>query len=219
MGRVYDLVTEGDALVVVLDYGMGNVGSILNMLKKIGTPARAASQPDDLQGATRLILPGVGSFDAAMENLEKSGLNNAIEERVMEAGVPILGICLGMQLLARSSEEGVRRGLGWIAADCIRFRFAAPSMSFKVPHMGWNTVNVLRPGVLFSEDPGEQRFYFVHSYHVRCDHAEDVIAEAHHGVTFHAAVGHGHIFGVQFHPEKSHRFGLELLKRFAQYPC
>ncbi len=201
-------------MIAVVDYGLGNLGSVANMLKKIGAPAKITSDEGEIRGARGLILPGVGHFDEGMRKLHERGLTQLLEERVKQARVPILGICLGMQLLARRSEEGREKGLGWLAADVKRFAFAADSM-LPIPHMGWNEVDAAS-GALFAETPnGAPRFYFVHSYHVVCDDAVDVMAWSTYGYRFAAAVRVGEIYGVQFHPEKSHKFGMVVLKNFA----
>lgn len=197
-------------MIVIVDYGMGNLGSIVNMLKKLRVAARLSSDPNDVLGAERLILPGVGAFDRGMEQLEARGLTEALHQRYSD-GAPILGVCLGMQLMTRASEEGVRPGLGWFDAD-VR-RFDAGRASIKVPHMGWNDVHVQRPSPLFDTDT-PARFYFVHSYHVVCDEPGDVVATTHHGYEFPSVIAHDNVIGVQFHPEKSHRFGMDLLRQF-----
>ena len=201
-------------MITIVDYGMGNLGSIRNMLKKIGVDAEISSDAERVAAATKLILPGVGAFDAGMENLERSGLTAVLGERVSRAAVPILGICLGMQLMARGSAEGARPGLGWIDAEALRFQPADPSL--KVPHMGWNVARPVRPSPLTEALPDEARFYFVHSYHVRCQKPEDVLLTTPYGEAFHSGFHRGNIWGVQFHPEKSHKFGMHLLRNFAE---
>ncbi len=198
-------------MITIVDYGMGNLSSIANMLKRIGVPSATTADPAALAAATKLILPGVGAFDTGMRNLRERGLVDVLERRVRKDGVPLLGICLGMQLLARSSEEGSLPGLGWIDADVVRFR----GEGLKVPHMGWNTVRPVGPGGLFEGLGDPPRFYFVHAYRLRLDRPEDLLGETDHGGPFPAAVGTGNLLGVQFHPEKSHRFGMGLLRNFA----
>jgi glutamine amidotransferase len=204
-------------MIGILDYGMGNVGSIVNMLRRISVDGKLVSNPEELANCERLILPGVGAFDAGMTRLTESGLRDELNRQV-HAGKPVLGICLGMQLLARRSEEGKLPGLGWIEADVIRFQVDAPTASprLKVPHMGWNVIHPTPNARLFESANGETRFYFVHSYRVVCDHSEDVAAEVDYGGRVTAAVHRGNIYGVQFHPEKSHKFGMRLLKEFAK---
>jgi len=205
-------------MTVIVDYGMGNLGSILNMLKKIGTRAVISSDPDTIGQAHRLILPGVGSFDRGMQHIQQAGLASLLSEKVLNEQTPILGICLGMQLLTRRSEEGHLPGLGWIDAETVRFQFSGRHQTLKVPHMGWNTVAVARDENLFQGlTNGRTRFYFVHSYHVVCDHACDVLARTDYGFPFVASLQRGHIMGTQFHPEKSHTYGMRLLKNFVEY--
>ena len=205
-------------MTVIVDYGMGNLRSILNMLKKIGTQAVISSDPDTIGQAHRLILPGVGSFDRGMQHIQQAGLAPLLNEKVLNEQTPILGICLGMQLLTRRSEEGHLPGLGWIDAETVRFQFSERHETLKVPHMGWNTAAVARDESLFQGlINGRTRFYFVHSYHVVCDHACDVLARTDYGFPFVASIQHGHIMGTQFHPEKSHTYGMRLLKNFVEY--
>lgn len=202
-------------MIAIIDYGMGNIASIRNMLSVVGSEATVTADPRVVSGADKLILPGVGAFDAGMRNLASSGLIAAIEHAVAARRVPILGICLGMQLMCKSSTEGGLPGLGWIEASIIRFRHSADS-GYKVPHMGWNAVSVAKQNPLLPATQNEHRFYFVHSYHAVCDRPADVLATAHHGYEFHAAFSRDNILGVQFHPEKSHRFGRELIKNFVE---
>ncbi|HLL25230.1 MAG TPA: imidazole glycerol phosphate synthase subunit HisH [Kofleriaceae bacterium] len=199
--------------IVVVDYDMGNVGSIVNMLKKIGHAAELSSVPDVIRKADRLILPGVGSFDAGMDNIRKRGLVEVLHEKVVVDKTPVLGICLGMQLLGEGSHEGTSRGLGWIPAESVKLS----SESLRVPHMGWNELNVTQPHWLFEGEPADMRFYFVHSYHVVCKDPQHQLATARYGIDLSAAIARDHILGVQFHPEKSHRFGMQLLKNFASH--
>jgi imidazole glycerol-phosphate synthase subunit HisH len=201
-------------MIAIVDYGMGNLGSIQNMLKKIGAEAVIASDAATISRASKLILPGVGAFDAGMDSLHRSGLLPALQDRVRSAGVPTLGICLGMQLMTRSSSEGERHGLGWI--DATTLRFAPADASLKVPHMGWNVARPVRTDALVKALPDEARFYFVHSYYVVCDRPDDVLLVTRHGNEFHSGFRHGNVIGVQFHPEKSHRFGMHLLRNFAE---
>ncbi|MBK8892440.1 MAG: imidazole glycerol phosphate synthase subunit HisH [Dechloromonas sp.] len=201
-------------MLAIVDYGVGNLGSIRNMFKKIGVPAEIVTEPDQLAGADKIVLPGVGAFDAGMRSLERSGMRPALVEYVHSRGVPILGICLGMQLMTRSSEEGVSPGLGWIDADAMLIRPENPDL--KVPHMGWNLVRATKSDPLIDTLPEEARFYFVHSYQVRCNDLRDVLLETTYGEGFHSAFRSGNIWGVQFHPEKSHKFGMALLRNFAE---
>lgn len=201
-------------MVVVIDYQAGNIGSILNMLRKIGAPAKISEKPEDILQAEKLILPGVGAYDYGMTKLREAGLLPALQQRAIEEKTPILGICLGAQLMCRRSEEGVLPGLGWIEADVRRFPPVVEDRRYPVPHMGWDVVNVVKPSRLTTQWPEESRFYFVHSYHIQCDHADDVLMENSYGVKFHSAFERDNIIGVQFHPEKSHKFGKRLLENF-----
>lgn len=202
-------------MIVVVDYGMGNVGSVANMLRKVGTEAVASADLDVIRNAPKLILPGVGAFDAAMNRLHERGLVAILNRRVLEDRVPILGICLGMQLMTDSSEEGRTTGLGWISGGTRRFNFDGLDPRPRVPHMGWNVVEQARPTPLFEEMYDQPRFYFVHSYHVYCSNQEDVMLTTEYGYRFVSGVSRGNIYGVQFHPEKSHKFGMQLIRRFA----
>lgn len=206
-------------MIAIIDYGMGNLGSIANMLRKIGADATITADPAVISAADRLILPGVGSFGAGMAHLEERGLLPVLDRRVRQDGVPILGICLGMQLFTRHSEEGDVRGLGWIEADTRRFRTSDAPAGLRVPHMGWNTVAPRRDHDVLRDLPEDPRFYFVHSYHVVCDDPTDELCTTVHGYAFASVVHRGNVVGTQFHPEKSHRFGLHLLRNFAATPA
>jgi len=202
-------------MIAIIDYGMGNVGSIANMLKKIGKEAIVTSDPGRINEATKLILPGVGAFDYGMENLMSRGFVKLLNEKVLAQKTPILGICLGMQLFSKRSEEGQLDGLGWIRATTERFQFPSHTNAPKVPHMGWNTISLMKESVLFDDMYPEPRFYFVHSYYVRCQDDDDVLSMTTHGCRFASALEKGNIAGVQFHPEKSHKFGMKILQNFA----
>jgi glutamine amidotransferase len=202
-------------LIVIVDYQMGNVGSIANMLKKIGFDSLITSDPARIQSAEKLILPGVGAFDTGMTNLEHSGLLPILNEKVRSQRTPVLGICLGMELLTSGSDEGVCPGLGWIEGRTVRFRFDEAATQLNVPHMGWNSVRPAPDSVLLRGLPADNRFYFVHSYHVVCDRDADVGGWTRYGEDFASVVERGNVMGTQFHPEKSHRFGMALLRNFA----
>ena len=201
-------------MIVIIDYGMGNSSSIRNMLKKVGYPSVISSKLEDIKKATQFILPGVGSFDAGMRHLHNSGLIEILTAKVMGEKVPILGICLGMQLMGNSSAEGSAEGLGWINADAHHFTFCDKAMHLKVPHMGWNKTIPVKKASFLVEIPDELRFYFVHSYYMRCENNEDVLFSAEHGNRFHAAYLHENICGLQFHPEKSHKFGMWFFRNY-----
>ncbi|MFN0076451.1 MAG: imidazole glycerol phosphate synthase subunit HisH [Prosthecobacter sp.] len=203
-------------MIVIVDYGTGNLGSIQNMGRKAGGEMLISGDPDVIARAEKLILPGVGAFDVGMTNLRERGLEAPLNEAVLKRGVPILGICLGIQLFTRRSEEGKMAGLGWIAADTIRFRFdtEAKQSALKVPHMGWDNIEPTREDRLLKNLPPEPRFYFVHSYHLACDDASEVLTWTEYGHRFASSVQRGNIWGTQFHPEKSHKFGFALLQNF-----
>jgi imidazole glycerol-phosphate synthase subunit HisH len=199
--------------LIIVDYGVGNLGSIPNMLKRLGERAVISSDPSEVKAADRLILPGVGAFDAGARSLRTQGLIEPLRQRVLEDGVPTLGLCLGMELLFESSEEGQESGLGWIGGRIERFSFSDGARR-PIPHMGWNTVKVERQHPLVADLGDEPRFYFAHSYHARCADPTDVVATATYGYEFPAVVARANVVGAQFHPEKSHRFGLKLLGNF-----
>jgi glutamine amidotransferase len=205
--------------MMILDYGVGNVGSIVNMLTKVGVTAELSTRPEDVLVADRLILPGVGAFDAAMTRLRELGYEGPLSQRVLVDRVPILGICLGMQLLGQGSEEGKEPGFGWLAARAVRFRSdGRPEGEFlRVPHMGWNAVRPSRPSPFFPGPAEGARFYFVHSYHLQCDDEADVMTRTTYGEEFVSAVCRDNIVGAQFHPEKSHRFGLQFFRAFVEW--
>jgi glutamine amidotransferase len=199
------------AMIGIVDYDMGNLGSIKNMIKKIGGNSIITNNHQEIRNCSAVILPGVGSFDMGIRNLHKHGLFNLLLDIASEGNIPFLGICLGMQLLGNKSEEGVERGLGLIDADTIRF----PENDFlKVPHMGWNFVKGIKQSYLLDGFEEIPRFYFVHSYYVKCNKETDVLAKSTYGIDFHSAFERDNIYGVQFHPEKSHRFGMHLLNGF-----
>ncbi len=203
-------------MIVIVDYGMGNLGSITNMLKKIGVSTRVSSDAHEIEAAEKLILPGVGAFDTGMVRLHELGLLDVLDRTALARKTPILGICLGMQLLMKRSEEGLLPGLGWIDGEAIRFRFDPKQSNLKIPHMGWNSVTIHREGSLVKGMDQDVRFYFVHSYHVVCNDWQDVLTTTDYGYSFVSAVQRDNIMGAQFHPEKSHKFGMNLLKNFVE---
>lgn len=202
-------------MIAIVNYGLGNLGSILNMFRRIGSEAIITADPQKLIDATKIVLPGVGSFDAGMERLEKSGLRATLDECVLSLEKPMLGICLGMQLMAKRSEEGTRTGLGWVNAEVKHLKHKDFPL-LKVPHMGWNVVRRAKEDPLLAGITDESRFYFVHSYHVLCEDESDVLLYTTYGSTFHSAIRVKNIWGVQFHPEKSHKFGMCLLNNFVK---
>ena len=207
-------------MITIVNYGMGNLGSIKNMLKKIGVESQITADPAQVLAASKLTLPGVGAFDAGMRSLNESGMVPALHEQVLRRRTPVLGICLGMQLMTTRSDEGALAGLGWIDADTVRFP-DSPDNTLKVPHMGWNRVTPAKASALLEGVHADARFYFVHSYLVRCRERADVLMTTEHGVQFDAGFERDNVMGVQFHPEKSHRFGMWLLKNFVERvaPC
>lgn len=201
-------------MITIVDYGMGNLGSMQNMFKRIGIPARITSEPEVIHSAEKVILPGVGAFDAAMHRInELPGLREVLDHKALVEGAPILGVCLGMQLLTRGSEEGELPGLSWVPGATHRF---PRQTGLKVPHMGWNIAHPSTPSPLTADVGIEPRYYFVHTYYVVVDDPEHSLMRTHYGLDFDSAIGRGNIFGVQFHPEKSHRFGMQILKNFAE---
>jgi glutamine amidotransferase len=204
-------------MIVIVDYGMGNLGSIANMLKQIGMPAMITDDPERIEQADRLVLAGVGAFDAGMQRLNDLRLIPLLERKVLEKKTPFLGICLGMQLLSRCSEEGQLPGLGWFDAETIKFNLEGQATRLRIPHMGWNEIQVLKDHPLLANLGEEPRFYFVHSYYVRCSRQEDVLAVTDYGLPFHSIIGRENVLGTQFHPEKSHRYGKQILENFVKW--
>jgi imidazole glycerol-phosphate synthase subunit HisH len=205
-------------MVAIVDYGVGNLASIANMARKAGTDCIISSDPAVVSRADKLILPGVGAFDRGMSNLWERGLVPSLNERALQRRVPTLGLCLGMQLMGRGSAEGAKAGLGWLHAHSVRFKTAAAPGSLKVPHMGWNYIEPAGASALTDQLPPEPRFYFVHSYYLTCDDASDVMCWTTYGDRFASGIHHDNLWGTQFHPEKSHSFGLALLKNFLALP-
>ncbi|HQW84552.1 MAG TPA: imidazole glycerol phosphate synthase subunit HisH [Ferruginibacter sp.] len=203
-------------MIAIVNYGIGNLGSIQNMLIKVGsTDSVITSEVTVIEQADKIILPGVGAFDKGMEKIHESGLLQTLNKAAKEDKKPILGICLGMQLLTKGSEEGSLPGLGWIDAFTVRFQINDDLAHLKVPHMGWNEVKISKEHPLVNELTVPPRFYFVHSYYVKCMQLQDELLSCHYGIDFTCAVQHENIMGVQFHAEKSHKFGMQLLKNFA----
>ncbi len=200
-------------MITIVDYGMGNLASIKNMLRKLGEDSIISNDPKDIEAASSLILPGVGAFDYGMKNMKRLNLIQVLESKVLGERVPMLGICLGMQLLTKKSEEGSEDGLGWVNAVTVKFEQDSIGKSLKVPHMGWNAIK-MKNSPLFADLEDKSRFYFVHSYYVKTTHEENIAATTTYGQEFTSAINDDNIYGVQFHPEKSHRYGMQLLRNF-----
>lgn len=210
--------------ISIIDYGAGNIGSIVNMIRKLGGKAELVSTPEQVRQASKLILPGVGHFDFGMKTLNDSGLVEPMGDAVIKRGIPILGICLGAQLMTRDSREGNLPGLGWFDARVKSFREEWQKLSLDVPeagksklrtpHMGWNYVVPSKKNELLNSLPDESRFYFVHSYFIECERPEEVLLQTNYGITFASGLHRDNIYAVQFHPEKSHSFGLKLFQNY-----
>ena len=206
-------------LITIIDYGMGNPGSIVNMLKYLGIPAHFTSSIEEILNADKLILPGVGAFDAGMTRLHERNMVDILNQKVVKNQTPILGICLGAQLFSKRSDEGELLGLGWIDSEVKRFNFKDNNISsnrFRVPHMGWNEIQIEKAHPLLNGLSTDAKFYFTHSYYINCLQRETVLGTTNYGFRFDSVIGHKNILGVQFHPEKSHRYGMIILKNFAE---
>ena len=202
-------------MITIIDYGMGNLGSVVNMIKKVGGKSIITSKKEDIKNAKKILFPGVGAFDNAVKNLKNLGLWDLIKEKVLVEKVPIMGICLGMQLLTKGSEEGNLEGFGFIDAYAKKFKFE--SSDLKTPHMGWNIAHIQKKSKLFEGiEKEENRFYFVHSYAVECNNKEDILTITNYGYDFVSSFERDNIIGCQFHPEKSHKFGMRLFKNFVE---
>lgn len=203
-------------MIAIIDYGLGNVLAFENVYKRLNIPVVVAKSVDDLHNATRLILPGVGSFDQAIQQFDKSGMRQVVEKLVLQDDMPVLGVCVGMQMLAKASEEGVLPGLGWIDGKVKKFDLSVMSPEVNLPHMGWNDVTQVADSGLFKGMGLDSRFYFLHSFYFECSQFSNALAVSWHGGEFCCAVRRGNVYGVQFHPEKSHKFGSLLLRNFAE---
>jgi imidazole glycerol-phosphate synthase subunit HisH len=201
-------------MIVIIDYDMGNIGSIENMIRKVGGSSIVSRDPAVIEQADKIVLPGVGAFDTGMENIARFNLRSVLDYKVLEERVPLLGICLGMQLLTRGSEEGTLPGLGWIDAKTVRFPSAIGEQKLRIPHMGWNSVRAARQDPFLEGLDEAPRFYFVHSYYVSCDYVDTILGETKYGIQFTSIVRRDNVIGTQFHPEKSHRFGMKLIENF-----
>jgi imidazole glycerol-phosphate synthase subunit HisH len=201
-------------MIYIVDYGLGNLASIKNMFKHIGIrDVKITSDKNELAKADKIVLPGVGAFDTGMKYLKEYDLIDVLNRKALVEKIPFLGICLGMQLMTRGSEEGKEKGLAWFDADTLKFNLPKGN---KVPHMGWNYVKPIKNKAQFLTRDINYRFYFVHSYYVQCNNAEDVLFETKYGINFHSAIQKDNIIGMQFHPEKSLNFGMDILQQFAK---
>ncbi|MGB0887729.1 MAG: imidazole glycerol phosphate synthase subunit HisH [Vicingaceae bacterium] len=202
-------------MITIIDYGAGNIKSIQNMLKKIGVDSVLTKEVSAIETAQKLILPGVGHFDHGMQQLRKSGLIDILNKKVIEEQTPLLGICLGAQMLGNKSDEGKEKGLGWIDMDIVKFNRELLNETLKVPHMNWNEINIKKDSKILDKLNNDSRFYFVHSFHMKTNNSEDILCTSKYGYEFVSGVNRNNIWGVQFHPEKSHKFGMQLLKNFS----
>ena len=200
-------------MIVIVNYGVGNLTSIQNMIKKGGVTALISGRKEEIEAADKIVLPGMGHFDNCMEKFNGSGVRPILEKRILEDKIPVLGICVGLQMLMETSQEGVLPGLGWIKGHTVRFDSSRMHETQKIPNMGWLETKVTKHSLLM-ESLERARFYFAHSYHVKVANLEDQLLGAHYGYDFTAGIEFGNICGVQFHPEKSHKFGLKLMSNF-----
>lgn len=203
-------------MITLIDYGVGNIFAFQNVYKRLDIPTKIAKTPADLEDAQKLILPGVGAFDYAMAQLNSSGMRQKLDELVLDKKIPIIGICVGMQMMGNRSDEGTSEGLKWIDADIIKFDENLIQQRTKLPHMGWNDVNPIEGHPLFEGLEQEAIFYFLHSFYFKCKNAVDSIAISDYGIPFTSAVNAKNVYGIQFHPEKSHQYGEKLLHNFAK---
>jgi glutamine amidotransferase len=202
-------------MISIVDYGLGNLKAFANIYKRLNIDAEFVKTPEQLNSSEKIILPGVGAFDHAMSELNNSGMREKLDELVLKKKVPVLGICVGMQMLGKRSDEGTLDGLGWIDADIIKFDSNLIKQKPQLPHMGWNDVHSIVGNPLFQELETNSIFYFLHSFYFSCNNPKDAIAKSDYGLEFTCSVNHDNIYGVQFHPEKSHQYGIQLLKNFA----
>jgi|694.fasta_scaffold01447_25 glutamine amidotransferase len=203
-------------MITLIDYGVGNIFAFQNVYKRLNIPTKIASTSADLNDAEKLILPGVGAFDYAMRQLNASGMRQKLDELVLEKKIPIIGICVGMQMMGNRSDEGKEEGLRWIDADILKFDEQLIQQRTKLPHMGWNDVVPINGNPLFEGLEEEAIFYFLHSYYFKCNNLGDSIACSDYGISFTSAVNSNNVYGIQFHPEKSHQYGEKLLYNFAK---
>ena len=202
-------------MVTIIDYGVGNVFAFQNVFKRLSIPSKIAKCENDLMGSSKLILPGVGHFDYTMSQLNNSGMRDRLDELVLKEKIPVIGICVGMQMMAKKSDEGTLDGLCWIDANVKKFDEATINHHTKLPHMGWNDVKPNENHPLFKGLEQQAIFYFLHSYYFKCSNEENSISKTDYGINFSSSIQHDNIYGIQFHPEKSHSYGERLLKNFA----
>ena len=202
-------------MIKLIDIGISNIGSIQHKLYNNGIESDIISKKSDFKGVTKLILPGVGHFRKAIDNLNSSNLRDELERKVLEEKIPILGICLGMQLFSKRSQEGDSDGLGWINAETVRFEFSDDNL--KIPHVGWNNLQIQKKTNIFKHIPKDKRFYFTHSYHLICNNESDILSYTDYGYPFVSAINKKNIFGTQFHPEKSHESGFKVILNFIKH--
>jgi imidazole glycerol-phosphate synthase subunit HisH len=202
-------------MITIIDYGLGNIKAFTNVYERLNIPVSIAKTADNLKDTTKIILPGVGAFDYAMNKLNNSGMREAIEKLVLDHQLPFIGICVGMQMLAHSSDEGMLPGLGWIDATVKKFDASVLKSKTQLPHMGWNTIHRNNDNPLLGNFSNDSQFYFLHSYYFQCNNPNDTIATTEYGIKYSSVVNNKNIYGVQFHPEKSHQWGIQLLKNFA----
>lgn len=202
-------------MITLIDYGVGNLFAFQNVYKRLGIPIKIANNSSDLRNAEKLILPGVGSFDYAMSQLNASGMRDKLDDLVIVQKIPVIGICVGMQMMGNRSDEGKLEGLKWIDAEILKFDESLIKQRTKLPHMGWNDVIPSRETPLFQGLEKKSIFYFLHSYYFKCNNSIDSLAISEYGISFSSAINHDNIYGIQFHPEKSHQYGEKLLYNFA----
>lgn len=202
-------------MITIIDYGLGNIRAFVNAYERLNINTKIARTSEDLEDVTKIILPGVGSFDYAMTQLNNSGMRDELEKQVLLNKIPIMGICVGMQILAKSSDEGNLPGLGWIDGEVKLFDSSLIPYKTRLPHMGWNSIEPIKENVLLEGFNNESRFYFLHSYYFKCNNSEDILSTTDYGIKYSSAVNVNNIYGIQFHPEKSHSNGVRLLHNFA----